>query len=81
MSNFHKDGQIARKPENAVFTNMVMIEDSKGNVLVQRRTRGWNGLVFPGGHLKEKETATDSAIRESQPPSSRLPASSKCWTT
>ena len=64
MSNFHKDGQKVREPEKAVFTNMVMIEDDKGNVLVQRRTKGWNGLVFPGGHLKDKETATDSAIRE-----------------
>ena len=61
---FHKDGQKTRKPEKAVFTNMVMIYDGKNNVLVERRVKGWNGLVFPGGHLKEKETATESAIRE-----------------
>lgn len=61
---FHKDGQKVRQPEMAVFTNMVMIEDGRGNVLVQNRTKGWNGLVFPGGHLESKEMATDSAIRE-----------------
>lgn len=64
MSAFHKDGQKVRTPEKAVFTNMVMIEDDKGNVLVQNRTKGWNGLVFPGGHLESKEMAVDSAIRE-----------------
>lgn len=61
---FHKDGQKTRKPEKAVFTNMVMVFDDKNNVVVERRVKGWNGLVFPGGHLKEKETATESAIRE-----------------
>lgn len=64
MSVFHKDGQKVRTPEKAVFTNMVMIEDDKGNVLVQNRTKGWNGLVFPGGHLESKEMAVDSAIRD-----------------
>ena len=64
MTAFHKDGQRIHKPERAVFTNMVMIEDNSGRVLVQNRTNGWNGFVFPGGHLKEKETATSSSIRE-----------------
>ena len=59
---FHKDGQKTRKPEKAVFTNMVMVFDDKNNVVVERRVKGWNGLVFPGGHLKEKETATELNI-------------------
>lgn len=50
--------------ETAVFTNMVMIQDSEGNVVVQNRVKGWKGLVFPGGHLNKKETFTESAIRE-----------------
>ena len=61
MAFMHGKG---RKPEKSVFTNMVMIEDKNGNVLVQRRIKGWNGLVFPGGHLNSKETFVESAIRE-----------------
>jgi len=53
-----------RTPEKAVFTNMCMISDGNGNVLVERRTKGWNGLVFPGGHLNLKETVTESVVRE-----------------
>ena len=32
--------------ENAIFTNMVMIEDGKGNVLVQDRLKKLETLLF-----------------------------------
>ncbi len=55
---------MARK-EMAVFTNMCMVTDGKGNVLVQdRRDTGWPGIVFPGGHVEEGESFTESVIRE-----------------
>lgn len=51
--------------EKAVFTNMCMVCDGHGNVLVQDRadTR-WPGLVFPGGHVESGESFTASVIRE-----------------
>ncbi len=55
---------MARK-ETAVFTNMCMVTDGRGNVLVQDRfDPGWPGVVFPGGHVEEGESFTASVIRE-----------------
>lgn len=53
------------KTEIATFTNMCMIYDSQGNVLVQNRTDPhWPGITFPGGHVEKGESFTDSVIRE-----------------
>ena len=54
-------------PERAVpveMTNMCMI--TKGDfVLVEKRTDpNWPGIVFPGGHVEDVETITDSVTRE-----------------
>lgn len=51
--------------EPALFTNMVMIEDGKGNVVVQdRKKKSWNGIVFPGGKVELEESFVEAAIRE-----------------
>ncbi len=51
--------------EKAVFTNMCMIYDGSGNILVERRTRGhWQGIAFPGGHVERYEPFISSVIRE-----------------
>lgn len=50
--------------ENAIFTNMVMIEDGKGNVLVQDRLKNWKGIAFPGGKVEAHESFVESAARE-----------------
>jgi 8-oxo-dGTP diphosphatase len=51
--------------EQAVFTNMCMIYDNNGNVLVQDRIDpGWSGITFPGGHVKPGESFVESVIRE-----------------
>ena len=50
--------------EQAEFTNMCMIYDEKGNVLVQNRVKSWCGYAFPGGHLERRESIVDSVIRE-----------------
>ena len=50
--------------EKAEFTNMCMIYDNDGNILVQDRTKSWCGVAFPGGHVELKESIVDSVIRE-----------------
>lgn len=50
---------------NCELTNMVMIENPEnGQVLVQKRVKYWTGVTFPGGHVENGESFTQSAIRE-----------------
>lgn len=54
-----------KKIENAIFTNMCMIYDNKGNILVQnRKNPNWPGITFPGGHIEKNESFVASTIRE-----------------
>ena len=46
------------------MTNMCMIEDNKGNVLVQDRIKSWAGIAFPGGKIELNESIYDSVTRE-----------------
>ena len=42
--------------ETVVLTNMCMIYDHEGNVLVQDRLDpNWPGVTFPGGHVEAGE--------------------------
>ena len=51
--------------EKVIFTNMCMIYDHAGNVLVQYRLNpNWPGITFPGGHVEQGESFTDAVIRE-----------------
>ena len=53
------------RSEKTVLTNMCMIYDDDGNVLVQdRRASDWGGITFPGGHVEKGESFTDAVIRE-----------------
>ena len=53
------------KPEMAIFTNLCMIYDDAGNILVQNRCDpSWPGICFPGGHVEPGESFVDSVIRE-----------------
>ena len=53
------------RSEQAIFTNLCMISDQNGNILVQNRTKpDWPGLCFPGGHVEPGESFVDSVIRE-----------------
>ena len=56
---------MANRTVPVELTNLVMVEDDRGRVLVQNRIKpGWEGLVFPGGHIEKEELILDSAIRE-----------------
>ena len=52
--------------EEVELTNMCMICDGKGNVLVQNKKNHptWSGWNFPGGHVEKGEYVTPSVIRE-----------------
>ena len=54
------------KNEEVELTNMCMICDGKGNVLVQNKKNHptWSGWNFPGGHVEKGEYVTPSVIRE-----------------
>ena len=48
------------------LTNMIMIENPQTHeILVEnRRNPAWPGVTFPGGHVEEGETVTQSVYRE-----------------
>ena len=54
------------RTEEVELTNMCMICDGNGNVLVQDKKNHptWHGWNFPGGHVEEGEYITPSVIRE-----------------
>lgn len=49
----------------AEFTNMCMVVNGD-KILVQHRppSKGWSGIVMPGGHVEQGESITESVIRE-----------------
>ncbi len=52
-------------PEWVELTNMVMLTDGQGRVLVQNRNKhDWPGISFPGGHVEPGESFVASAVRE-----------------
>ena len=54
------------RTEEVELTNMCMICDGNGNVLVQNKKNHptWHGWNFPGGHVEKGEYVTPSVIRE-----------------
>ena len=54
------------RTEEVELTNMCMVCDGKGNVLVQDKVNNaeWHGWNFPGGHVEKGEYVTPSVIRE-----------------
>ena len=52
--------------EEVELTNMCMVCDAKGNVLVQNKKgdRTWHGWNSPGGHVEQGEFVTPSVVRE-----------------
>ncbi|HJE19274.1 MAG TPA: 8-oxo-dGTP diphosphatase [Aliicoccus persicus] len=53
------------KSEQVIITNMCMIENEEGQILVQDRvSNNWPGITFPGGKVEKYESFVDSVIRE-----------------
>ena len=53
------------RSEQAIFTNLCMVYDDAGNILVQNRLDpDWPGICFPGGHVGPGESFAESVIRE-----------------
>lgn len=53
------------KREIVELTNMCMVYDDNGNILVQDRVDSkWSGITFPGGHIEKGESFVESVIRE-----------------
>ena len=53
------------RTEQAICTNMCMLEDGEGRVLIQdRKNPNWPGYTFPGGHVEPGESFVGSVIRE-----------------
>lgn len=57
---------MMKRTEEVELTNMCMICDGRGNVLVQDKKNHptWHGWNFPGGHVEPGEYVTPSVIRE-----------------
>ena len=53
------------RSEPVILTNLCMIYDHDGNILVQdRKDPSWSGICFPGGHVEPGESFVESVIRE-----------------
>ena len=56
---------MSKRTEEVVLTNMCIIYDDAGNVLVQDKVNDdYTGIIFPGGHVERGEPFTDAVIRE-----------------
>ena len=55
------------RAQRVILTNMCLIEDGKGNVVMQVRDPKrypWSGYALPGGHIEAHEGLVGSVIRE-----------------
>ena len=53
------------RAEQVILTNLCMVYDDAGTILVQnRRDPSWPGICFPGGHIEPGESFVESVIRE-----------------
>ncbi|EHJ52503.1 8-oxo-dGTP diphosphatase [Streptococcus macacae] len=55
------------RSQEVILTNMCMIEDGEGNIVVQIRDPKrytWSGVALPGGHIEEHESLHESVVRE-----------------
>lgn len=53
------------RAEPVILTNLCMVYDQDGNILVQdRKDPSWPGICFPGGHIEPGESFVESVIRE-----------------
>ena len=70
---------LFKKNENytCVLTNMCMVYDGDKILVQDRVNKNWPGLTFPGGHVEEGESFTESVIREVYDYSGQLKSSAE----
>ena len=52
------------RPERVILTNMCMICDGSKVLVENKKLKGIEGIIFPGGHVEKGESLTDAVIRE-----------------
>ncbi|WP_161978923.1 8-oxo-dGTP diphosphatase [Streptococcus sp. S784/96/1] len=55
------------RSEEVILTNMCMIENERGEVVMQIRNPDryiWDGAAYPGGHIEKGESLHESVVRE-----------------
>ena len=55
------------RSQATILTNMCLIEDGRGNIVMQIRDPKryyWSGAALPGGHIEAHEGLVESVIRE-----------------
>lgn len=55
------------RSQATILTNMCLIEDGHGNIVMQIRDPkrySWSGAALPGGHIEAHEGLVESVIRE-----------------
>lgn len=55
------------RSEEVILTNMCMIENDKGEVVMQIRSPerySWDGAAYPGGHIELGESLHEAVVRE-----------------
>jgi 8-oxo-dGTP diphosphatase len=50
--------------ERVILTNMCMLVDGTKVLVEDKRSKWADGIIFPGGHVEDKEPIVDSVIRE-----------------
>lgn len=55
------------RSEEVILTNMCLIENERGEVVMQIRNPeryAWDGAAFPGGHIEKGESLHEAVVRE-----------------
>ena len=55
------------RTENVILTNMCLIEDGQGQIVMQIRDPeryAWSGAALPGGHIEAGESLHEAVVRE-----------------
>ena len=55
------------RTENVILTNMCLIEDDQGQIVMQIRDPeryAWSGAALPGGHIEAGESLHEAVVRE-----------------
>ena len=62
-----KERKYMSRSQATILTNMCLIEDGRGNIVMQIRDSkrySWSGAALPGGHIEAHEGLVESVIRE-----------------